>query len=40
VYAQGFGWPLKDTLETGRSDWKKYRARKDAAEDLNRWIST
>jgi putative transposase len=28
------------TLKVERSDWKKYRTRKEAAEDLNWWIGT
>jgi transposase InsO family protein len=28
------------TLKVSRSDWKKYRTRKEATEDLNWWIGT
>ncbi len=28
------------TLKVERSDWKKYRTRKEAVEDLNWWIGS
>jgi len=40
------GWSLKDTLQTEitlkveRANWKKYRTKQQAEEDLNWWIGS